>query len=272
MKKVFVFVSIIFCAILFYSFYVTPKTLSFENRLLNSFKNLSFGEFYVSLANPTVAFVRVQEGMRKEQIAEMMFDRFNWQEKDKTDFFAYDEIRNRKYEGRYFPDVYLIPKNVSGKEMRERMEERFDDKLSKLKEEANKKNLNFDSILIMASIIQREAGGKNDMKTISGVIWNRLFAGMNLQMDATLQYAKGNEENGWWPIVSPKDKTIKSPYNTYQNTGLPPAPIANPGLASVSAALNPQKTSCLFYFHKNRQIYCSKTYAEHKQKIDDILK
>ena len=106
------------------------------------------------------------------------------------------------------------------------------------------------------------------MKLISGIIWNRIFSGMKLQIDATLQYAKGSEEDGWWEKVNPKDKNIDSPYNTYLHKELPPSPIANPGLAAIEAAYNPQKTSCLFYMHdKNRIIHCAKTYEEHKKNI-----
>jgi UPF0755 protein len=106
------------------------------------------------------------------------------------------------------------------------------------------------------------------MKLISGIIWNRIFKGMKLQMDATLQYAKGSEETGWWPQVNPQDKNIDSPYNTYMYTELPPSPIASPGLAAIEAAYNPQKTNCLFYLHdKKGVIHCSATYEGHKKNI-----
>ena len=96
---------------------------------------------------------------------------------------------------------------------------------------------------------------------------------MKLQVDATLQYAKGSVENDWWPQVSGKDRKIKSPYNTYLHDGLPPSPISNPGAAALYAAYNPQKTSCLFFLHdKNRQIHCTKTYEEHKKNIEIYLK
>ena len=95
---------------------------------------------------------------------------------------------------------------------------------------------------------------------------------MSLDIDATLQYVKGTEEN-WWPQVESKDKFIDSPYNTYKNTGLPPHPIANPGLAAISAALNPLTTSCLYYLHdKYGRIHCSPSYAGHKTNIELYLR
>jgi len=106
------------------------------------------------------------------------------------------------------------------------------------------------------------------MKLISGIIWNRIFSGMKLQMDATLQYAKGNKKDGWWRKVTSRDKRIKSSYNTYLYKGLPPGAIANPGLSAINAAFNPQKTNCIFYLHdRNRRIHCTRTYKEHKRNI-----
>ena len=104
------------------------------------------------------------------------------------------------------------------------------------------------------------------MRAISGIIWNRLVANMNLQIDATLQYAKANSTatKSWWPKVTPADLSRKSPYNTYVHSGLPPTPIANPSVAAVLAALNPLNTSCMFYFHDNAgRFHCSDTYTEH---------
>ena len=120
--------------------------------------------------------------------------------------------------------------------------------------------------LTIASLIEREAGGADDRRLISGIIWNRLFINMNLQIDATLQYVKANSLAGanWWPKPMPADRFRKSPYNTYLNNGLPPTPIASPSVASVLAALNPKNTSCLFYFHDaSGGFHCSDTYAEH---------
>jgi UPF0755 protein len=88
--------------------------------------------------------------------------------------------------------------------------------------------------LKVASIIQREAAGKEDMALISGVIWNRLLNDQPLEIDATIQYARGNTGSGWWaPIKASDIDNIDSPYNTYKNNGLPPTPISNPGIDAI---------------------------------------
>ena len=272
LKIIFIIIAL---AILGYSISLSLHNRTILRILADAIDNLSHVEFYESLANPNVRYVKVQEGMRKEQIADALTDTFKWDKKDVTDFMGYDEYRASKFEGKYFPDVYLVARNTTGSEMRRVMNQRFQNATSKVTSKSSKistSTINMDRVLTIASIIQREAAGKSDMNLISGIIWNRLWKDMSLQMDATLQYAKGSADNGWWPEVHPEDKKINSPYNTYKNSGLPPSPIAEPGLAAIEAALNPDKTSCLYYFHKNGQIYCSATYAEHKRKIDLYLK
>lgn len=224
--------------------------------------------FYLNLANPYVRIVRVQEGLRKEEVAQVLKDRLDWNEQDKQEF-----INSANVEGHYFPQTYLIYKDANPTEVVKTMTEEFNKQVDKIKKPKSTKILNENTILTVASIIQREAASKNDMNLISGIIWNRIFKGMKLQIDATLQYAKGNKEDGWWENVNPEDKKIESSYNTYLNPGIPPGAIANPGLAAISAAYNPQITDCLFYLHdKNRKIHCAKTYGQHKKNVDIYLK
>ncbi len=132
-------------------------------------------------------------------------------------------------------------------------------------------DLDLDTAVRIASIIQREAAGPQDMRLISGIIWNRMSKGMSLELDATLQYVKGTEEN-WWPIVKSKDKYLDSPYNTYKYKGVPPGAISNPSIEAINAVYNPQKTDCIFYLHDgNRQIHCSKSYEQHLENIKAYL-
>jgi cell division protein YceG involved in septum cleavage len=132
-------------------------------------------------------------------------------------------------------------------------------------------DLDLDTAVRIASIIQREAAGPHDMRIISGIIWNRISKGMSLELDATLQYVKGNEDN-WWPMVKSKDKYLDSPYNTYKYKGIPPGAISNPSIDAINAVYNPQKTDCIFYLHDdNRKIHCSKTYDQHLANIRAYL-
>ena len=230
--------------------------------------------FYANLANPSVEIVRVQAGLRKEEVAEILTHKLNWTGADQSEFInAHLAMNMADQEGRYFPKTYLIHKDTEPSEVSAIMTDEFTKQLGKLKNTPSKSILNEDFILRIASIIQREASGKEDMRLISGIIWNRIFDDMKLQMDATLQYAKGSKEEGWWKKVSSEDKKIKSPYNTYMYKGLPPGAISSPGLSAISAAYNPQKTSCIFYLHdKNRKIHCTKTYEEHQRNIEKYLK
>lgn len=229
--------------------------------------------FYENLANPSMRIVRIQEGLRKEEIADIFAQKLGWNDFRKEQFInAHIALNSDDLEGRYFPKTYMILKDEDPMGVTSTMLHEFNKETSTIKKPKNSLVMNQDTIIKIASIIQRESGGKSDMKLISGIIWNRLFDGMKLQMDATLQYAKGSEEDGWWRQVYSADKNIESSYNTYKYSGLPPTAISNPGLAAIDAAYNPQKTSCLFYLHDKRgKIHCSSTYEGHKANIKKYL-
>jgi UPF0755 protein len=228
---------------------------------------------YTAATTPHMAHVSIPEGYRKEQIAETYATKLGWS-KDETERFA--EIymcTNDPIEGYLYPGVYAVPKGAKPEDVKLEMKRRFTEVISEARLATGKvAPFDLDTVITVASMIQREAAGKKDMKIISGIMWNRLFKDMSLDIDATLQYVKGNEDN-WWPQVKSEDKYLDSPYNTYQNKGLPPGAIANPGLAAIAAAANPDKTSCIFYLHdKYGRIHCSQTYAGHKQNINWYLK
>ena len=206
--------------------------------------------------------VHVREGIRKEEVAELFAKHLDWDTSQKLAFALAPE-------GRYYPGTYGISAGKDEEIMRELMQHRFEREVENRIASSTRRAISLPVILKIASLIEREAGGKSDMRLISGIIWNRTWKGMALQIDATLQYAKGNQENGWWPIIAPEDKKIDSPYNTYLYKGFPPTAIASPGLAAIDAALNPVKTSCLFYLHDaRRKIHCSPTYKGHLKNIN----
>lgn len=225
----------------------------------------------VALDQPEYKYISIQEGFRKGQIAQVIGTKLNWEE-EKTRLLGKVEplCPLNGQEGYLGSGTYLIHKDEDVKIVEETMQKTFEEVLEEL--DLQKKDISIPQIITIASLIQREAAGKSDMRLISGIIHKRLDIGMPLQIDATLQYAKGDETN-WWPIPKSEDKYLESPYNTYQYTGLPPAPIATPGKEAIKAALNPMKTDCLFYLHDNRRnIHCATTYDQHKRNVKYYLK
>lgn len=225
----------------------------------------------IALDQPEYKYVSIQEGFRKGQIAQIVGDKLNWEEAKIENLGEVQPICPLKgQEGFLASGTYLIHKDEDVEVVEETMQKTFQDVISELG--LNKKDISIPQVVTIASLIQREAGGKSDMRLISGIIHNRLEIGMPLQIDATLQYIKGDEDN-WWPTPRSEDKNLESPYNTYQNIGLPPTPIATPGKEAIKAALNPMKTDCLFYLHdKRRNIHCATTYEQHKRNVRYYLK
>ncbi len=232
-------------------------------------KNLNPWRFYQNLANPSSREIFLDSGLRKEEVAAVFGQELKWTPTQKTNFITLDrKLDNKNLEGYYGPGTYIMPVGATPTDAYKAIMNKFNGDVISEYSSSTAEIINMDLALKIASIIEREAAGKADMRIISGVIWNRIFSEMSLDMDATLQYVKGNANNGWWPRVNPEDKFINSPYNTYKNKGLPPTPISNVSLAAINAALNPRKTNCFFYLHdRHGLIHCSTTYAEHLANI-----
>ena len=223
---------------------------------------------------PYMKWIVIPEGYRKEQMAELLQDAFNWSDEEADKWVTVDTAMDFDHtEGVYFPDTYLIPVDEEPFKVAERLRAKFNEQFAPLAEEVAQQNIRWTTLLKIASIVQREAAGKDDMPLIAGILWNRLLKGDRLEVDATLQYIKGNKEDGWWPTVKPEDKQLNSPYNTYRNKGLPPHPISNPGITAMKATLYPEKTDCFFYLHDEEgNIHCAKTYEGHKANIEKYLR
>jgi cell division protein YceG involved in septum cleavage len=223
---------------------------------------------YQSLASADGRFVAVMPGMRKEQVASAFGKVLGWSAQEEKAFLISTStaITTSLSEGVFTPGMYLVEKGMKPSAARALVDRRFAEEILARYGENVAKAVPLGETLTIASLIQREAAGPSDMREISGVIWNRLFKNMKLQIDATVQYARATTAptGSWWPAPRPRDLSIKSPYNTYIHTGLPPSPIASPSLAAVLAALNPVVTDCLFYFHDRLgAFHCSPTYAGH---------
>lgn len=212
-------------------------------------------------------FITITPGLRKEEVAKIFGKELNWSEAQSKEFLNPQENSNLPLaEGSYFPGIYSVGFGTTPIDVKNMINNRFNKNIVSRYGTTTADKVPLEVALKVASLIQRETIGTDDMRVVSGIIWNRIFANMNLQLDATLQYAKANtnKTSVWWPKIFPNDKYIKSPYNTYLHSGLTPTAIANPSVAAVLAALNPIKTDCLFYFHDKRgEIHCAPTYKEH---------
>lgn len=223
---------------------------------------------------PYMSWVIIPEGLRKEEIADILAEKLGWTAEEKNQWIIKDTAVSADYfEGVYFPDTYLIPKDEPAPQVAQRLQAKFQEKFAPYAGEALKQNIRWPTLIRVASLIQREAGDKADMPVIAAILWNRLLQGMKLDIDATIQYARGDKGEGWWAPIKVSDKKLDSPYNTYMNKGLPPRPISNPGLEAIKAALYPAKTDCLYYLHDSAKvIHCAKTYEEHRRNIDLYLR
>lgn len=224
--------------------------------------------------DPYMKWVVIPEGLRKEEIADILAGNLGWSNEEKDNWInTYTAMDYNHTEGVYFPDTYLIPVDEAPLDVAKRLEAKFNEKFAPYAKEAVAENIKWTTLLKVASLVQREANGKEDMPIIAGVIWNRLLKNMRLEIDATIQYVRGDLGDGYWAPVSKEDIQIDSPYNTYKYAGLPPHPISNPGLEAIETALHPASTTCLYYLHDNSgEIHCSDTYEGHLNNITNYLK
>lgn len=153
-------------------------------------------------------------------------------------------------EGYLFPDSYQLAEDTSAEELVAAMLDNFTAKLTPVLRRAfADRGLNVHQAVTLASIVEREAAVAEEMPQIASVFLNRLALGMKLDADPTVQFALGRQsDGGWWKAgLTFADLEIDSPFNTYRFAGLPPGPIANPGLASLEAVAQPTETVYLFF-------------------------
>jgi len=175
----------------------------------------------------------------------------------------------RGHEGYLFPSTYLVPLAATPAQVTSMLTDQFAKELPPdAAARARALHVSVAQAVTVASLVEREAQIEPDRPLIAGVIYNRLRLGMPLQIDATVEYALPNHKSE----LSLHDLQVNSPYNTYQHTGLPPTPIANPGLPSLLAALHPAKTDALYYVYcGNGHHVFAKTLAEHQANVARCL-
>jgi UPF0755 protein len=204
--------------------------------------------------------VVLREGLRLEQVAAEVAqqttiaeDAFlqlatsGWRDQGYSFRFLSTLPADASLEGFLFPDTYRLPENPGAGDLVERMLSTFDERVTRQIEAAGgRRGMSLYQVVTLASIVEREAVVDQERPIIAGVYDNRLEFGWTLDACPTVQYALGAPGN-WWPRFTLEATTASSPYNTYQNGGLPPGPICSPGLASIKAAARPADTDYFFF-------------------------
>lgn len=248
------------------AFYLTVKQLGIENNIQAGDFQLSPSQSSEEIAKSLTKgaqdiWITIPEGKRAEEVAQIL----------KNNLPGYEpewETELKAEEGYLFPDTYQVHKKATINQIISLLTSEFEQKYATI---TNRTNLSRENIVILASLIEREAQKDEDRPLISSVLHNRLEIGMPLQVDATIQYALGYDYNGktWWKRdLTLDDLKYSSPYNTYLNVGLPPGPIASPGVKALEAAVNPAKTNYLYYItDKNGMNHYAKSLTEHNANI-----
>jgi len=216
--------------------------------------------------------ITIPEGYTVKQIARLFADKGLVTEEAFLEYaknmeIPYDYIEKtgeyRQLEGFLFPDTYQIPISWKEDKIINKLLSEFDKNFTtELREGAKEIGYSIKDIVTIASLIEREARVEKERPTISGVIHNRLKKGMLLQIDATVQYLLPEQKER----LLYKDLEVDSPYNTYKYAGLPPTPIATPGISCIKAALYPEEHDYLYYRTKasgNGEHWFTKTFEEH---------
>jgi UPF0755 protein len=213
--------------------------------------------------NASLTRITIPEGATRKQIADIAASGI----KDFDTNHFLEQTKN--LEGYLFPDTYFVARDFTAEQLVTLLSETFIDKTATFAQHIKTKSLSEYDVLILASILEKEANDELSMKMVSGILQNRLEIKMALQVDATVGYVLDK------PLIQldPTDLSLDTPYNTYKNPGLPPTPIGNPGLQAIDAVLNPAQSEYLYYITgTDGNFYYAKTFEEHKQNIARYLK
>ena len=233
---------------------------------------MSDEEVFEEILNGSKYLVKftIPEGFTVKEIAERLY---SLDLADKEDFLkAAEKFQPYEYmkrpanviyaaEGFLFPETYSVESDYSIDEILELMASEFNKRLTdEMRAKAAAMNLPLHDLITLASLVEKEVRYAEDRPIVAQIFLKRLQLNMPLQSDATLQYLMDAPKED----VSLEDTKIESPYNTYQNAGLPPGPVANPGIAAIEAVLNPSNTDYL-YFVADREghNHYSYSYEEH---------
>ena len=169
--------------------------------------------------------------------------------------FLSDLPEDSSLEGFLFPATYLLPVGSDADDLIEQMLSAFDVNFTPtMREQADSDGLTITEVVTLASLVEREAAVAEERPIVAKVYLNRIEQGMSLDADPILQYTVGDQGDGnWWPVLDTAllEEAKANGFDTYSEVGLPPGPIANPGLASIQAVLDPEDVTYLFFVAKN---------------------
>ena len=264
---------------------ITNKTLFvLWTRVKGYGKDIRAGEYSLSPAMAPVQLleilrkglvilhaVTIPEGFNREQIAEALAakgladkKRFLELTQDKALLRQYG-ISGPSFEGYLFPDTYHFSRGTPTLAILDTMVKRFKQVVAPLMDQSKGTGMKFEDVVILASIVEKETGRPEERPLIASVFLNRLRLGMRLESDPTVIYGIENFDGD----LKKKDLTEKTPYNTYVIHGLTPGPIANPGLESIKAVMDPARTDYLYFVSRNDGSHqFSKTLAEHNRAVE----
>lgn len=266
----------------------SPLAFKISVYLLRLSPKIQAGYFFLYPSQSTVAiaqgltkastkqvWITIPEGLRRQEIANLIIDKLQ-AAKIKHSFDPDLFIKaTGLIEGQLFPETYAFPEGVDTQKAINLLHGQFIATTKRLGIPDSELN----RVVILASLVEKEAGADSERAMVAGIITNRLIAKWPLQIDASVQYALSTAKCriricDWWPNnLTKADLTIVSPFNTYLNASIPPSPIANPGEASLRAAFNPQVSKYFFYLHGlDGQIHYAATVSEHNKNVCLYLK
>jgi UPF0755 protein len=177
-------------------------------------------------------------------------------------------------EGYLFPETYFVPVTFTASDLITLQQRTYEENLEPLRTAIQTSALDEYEVLILASIVEREANDEESMKMVAGILLNRLAINMPLQADASIEYIIDMPLNELPPgQLAIELRETHSPYNTYLNRGLPPTPIGNPGIMAIEAVVFPTLSENFFYITDTEGIFhYAETFAEHTRNVDKYLR
>lgn len=268
---------------------ILEKPLEFKLmlKLQKKTKSLKPGEYLFSVPTPPQTIIDmlvnekvvlhtfvIPEGYNLKEIAKTIQSAGLSSKEDLEKVFNDTSFKNElkvpgpSFEGFLFPDTYAFPKTASAEDLVRAMVKRFFSKITpEKKNQASRLGFSLLQWVTLASIIEKETGQDNEHPLVASVFHNRLKKKMKLQTDPTVIYGIENYDGN----ITRKHLLTPHPYNTYTHFGLPPGPIASPGLKALHAALNPEKTDFLYFVSRGDGTHVfSKDFKTHNEAVQNF--